>query len=168
MKTRLVKTPPSADAQFAVIQEEIAKALEPVGKQHVDQRAELVKEWRNRPIWEWKIGVGAKQIRLDVVLKNAGQRLKDKKGQFQKGTIKDLIEWVFKTGTRAHKIVAKKAKALAFPFMGLNPAFFKSVDHPGTTARPDIDKINKRLNPFYDKQVRRGFANGFKRLNRKQ
>ena len=62
-------------------------------------------------------------------------------------------------GTRAHKIKARRVKALHFMWNG-KPAFFKSVNHPGTRGqfymRDAFDKWKDRIVDFFEVHIKSG------------
>ena len=62
-------------------------------------------------------------------------------------------------GTRPHKIKARRVKALHFMWNG-KPAFFKSVNHPGTRGqfymRNAFDKWKNRITDFFEAHIKNG------------
>lgn len=142
-----------------MIKEEIRKALEPVAEQHEAERHIVVSGWRHQPKFKAIIQSGPQRIGIRVILQNASQSL----GKYG-GTIGDLWRW-HNEGTRPHTIQPRFAKVLRF-VAGTAAVFTRLVNHPGMKGRRHTQRINRLLRGFENRQIRRGFRDGFKRLEK--
>src|SRR3990172_11944700 len=107
---KIIKRPSNPKLEFAQVRAEVIKQLQPVGRQHVSQRAAVVSGWQDahRPEFESRVFATEKQVTLTVHIKNAGKSL----GKYG-GAVKDLWGWI-NTGTKAHPIVPRFATVLRF------------------------------------------------------
>lgn len=175
---KIVKRPPSAAVQFANIQNEIAKQLEVVGKQHVIEQEKVVSDFNTKIKFEYRIravNTSPPTVTLSIVVKNEDESLRD-----SDWTVGDLWQALDKTGVRSHNIQPKRAKRLAFltnyephtrpiaryggPGRATGPIRFAGrVDHPGFPPRKFSESIGKRLDQQFKKAVSRGISLGSKK-----
>jgi hypothetical protein len=173
---RIIKRPPPARIMFKNIQGEIVKQLQPVGRQHVNERKKIVSDFDHKPEFGYQIATTEKQITLTISVTNSGDAVSD---DF---TIGDLWKALDKTGTRAHDITPKQpGGVLRFQWGGpgsYNPhtrpiahsggagtssgpiVYRRHVRHPGFPPRKFSDSINKRLRPQFEKAISRGVSIG--------
>jgi len=178
---RYTKQPLRPEIAFKHIRERVEKELEVVGQSHVAERNEIVRDFENKPEFDYKIRTTKKELRLEVFVKNEDDKLKD--GDW---TIGELWHALDKTGVGSHPmgpIVPKKKKALAFVVGGKYQAKTKAggkfrgpgkvqggkkivrkstkqFTHPGFKARKFTERINKELRPLFLKQAERGYRLG--------
>lgn len=186
---KLVRKPKSAKIQYAEVRQEIKAALTPVMNEHVNARKRVVGNWSHRPDFKGTIGVGTKQIFLQVTVENKDEPV----GKYG-ATVGDLWKWLDKTGTKAHDIPSNpNGKLLVFRWggpgsyisktsggparyggpgivQGGKTVYFKArnkvLKHPGFKARKFGEAINTDLKGSFDKAVRNGYSRGFKKIKR--
>ena len=158
LSIKIIKRPSNPKLEFAQVRAEVIKQLQPVGRQHVSQRAAVVSGWQDahRPEFESRVFATEKQVTLTVHIKNADKSL----GKYG-GTIKDLWGWINK-GTKAHTIVPRFSTILRFA-IGNSIIYARSVRHPGTVGKKHDERINERLKSAFLAAVDRGIKLGFKR-----
>ncbi len=165
-----------ANLQMKRIRDETVKAVQPVLGKYVSERKKITDRFSTRPEYEAKVNVreGA-DITALILLKNRGAKTR---GGI---TLATLLNWLFKTGTRAHIIRAKKPGGrLAFqggsynritPLSGTNPGsgksggalvFRHSVSHPGFAPSPALDIIDKKLDRALETAMYRAVDNAFR------
>lgn len=174
---RIIKRPPPAAVQFKAIQQEIAKQLQPVGQEHVNERKAVVANFETDINFGYKISTTQKQITLTVSVTNSG-------AEVSSGfTVGDLWKALDKTGTKSHVIRPKRPNGrLAFQGGNYQPktrpigrsggpgrvsggrqVFTKQVNHPGFAPRKFSETINKRLKRRFEQAIDRGVRLGGKR-----
>lgn len=178
---RITKKPPPAKVMAQAINQEIVKQLQPVGRQHVNERKRVVANFDHKPEFGYRVSATEKQITLTVLLENAGDPVSEE------WTMGDLWRALDSEGTPPHEITPKDANGfLVFTWGG--PGSYeaktkpvarfggsgevangektvrKRVNHPGFPPRKFSDSINKRLRRQYDAAIDRGVRLGFKRI----
>lgn len=179
---RIIKKPPPAKVMAQAINQEIVKQLQPVGKQHVNERKRIVANFETEIKFGYQVSATEKQITLSVVLENSDTSLPD-----SEWTVGDLWKALDQTGTPEHEIKPKDSNGfLVFSWGGYGSyeaktkpiAKFggsgevsngektvrKRVNHPGFKPRKFSDSINKRLRRQYDQAIDRGFRLGVKKV----
>lgn len=169
---RLIKRLPKPERIFDNIQTEIARQLQPVGRQHVAERNKVVSDWDHQPKFTHQIKVSQKQVAMDILVTNDTEAVSD---DF---TIGDLWTSIDKTGTRPHPIAAKNAPRLAFqtnyqphtrpiarsggPGVATGPLVFprQVPQHPGYPPRKFSEAIGKRLRRQFEQAIDRGIRLG--------
>lgn len=144
--------------QLKVIRNSVKKRLTPVTKLHVSARNKVTANWKpaNRPIFKAIVGMGQKQIRIQVRMTNRNKSL----GKYG-GTIGDLWRWT-NEGTRPHRIVPRYAKTLSWISTSGKRMFSRGVSHPGTKGQRHDKRINKALQRKLDTAIDAGFKEGLK------
>ena len=73
-------------------------------------------------------------------------------------SLQPLGKWIIE-GTKRHRIVAKRAKVLAFFWLkgpsGPGMYFYRSVNHPGTKPNPYHERAWRRVRPYSHEILRR-------------
>ena len=158
LSIKIIKRPREPRLEMELVRRDIISQLQPVGRQHVSQRAAIVSGWQDshRPEFESRVFATDKQVTLTVHIKNASKSL----GKYG-GTVKDLWGWI-NTGTRAHIITPRFSTILRFA-IGNTIIFARSVRHPGTAGKRHDERINERLKGAFLAAVDRGIKLGFKR-----
>ena len=177
---RYTKQPAKPAIIYKHIRARVEKELKVVGQSHVAERNEIVRDFENKPEFGYRIRTTAKELRLEVFVKNPDEKLKH--GNW---TIGQLWTALDKTGTRPHPIPKQPkpaGKFLRFKWggpgsykpktvrggkfrgpgkvSGGKPVFAKQVQHPGTKPRKFTERINKELRPLFLKQAERGYRLG--------
>lgn len=178
---KIIKKPPPVGVMKQAINQEITKQLQPVGRQHVNERKRIVANFEHKPEFGFRVSATEKQITLSVVLENSDTPVSDN------WTVGDLWKALDSEGTPPHDITPKDANGfLVFNWGG--PGSYdaktkpiarfggsgevrngektvrKKVSHPGFPPRKFSDSINKRLRRQYDQAIDRGVRLGFKRI----
>lgn len=177
---KIIKKPPPVGVMKQFINQEINKQLQPVGRQHVNERKRVVANFDTQIIFSYRVSVTEKQITLTVLLENGNTPVSDN------WTVGDLWKALDVAGTRPHTITPKDANSfLAFTWGG--PGSYdaktkpiarsggsgtttgetvvrKRVSHPGFEPRKFSETINKRLKRQYDQAIDRGVRLGFRRI----
>lgn len=169
---RLIKRLPKPEQIFSGIQQEIAKQLQPVARQHVSERKKATAGFETDIDFDFEIKVSPKQVTMDILVTNAGDPVSE---GFDVG---DLWLALDKTGTRPHTIRPKQAGGrLAFrtgyephtrpvgrsggPGRANGPLVFAGVvNHPGFEPRKFSEVINKRLRRSFEQAIDRGIRIG--------
>ena len=128
---KLVKRPRSPNYQFNEVRAEVKKELVPLAQEHVMARARVVDDWGNKVEFEYQIGIGPKQIYILIKLANPSQLLKS-----GKATIRNLWNWLDKTGTKAHRIPKSGVKLLKFEWGGPGSYVSKTGAGPARYGGP--------------------------------
>jgi hypothetical protein len=154
---RRPRNPPRT--QHKIIREEVRKRLKPVADEHVKRRETIVSSWQahHKPKFDSRVGVGTKQIFVQVLIKNASQSL----GKYG-GTVRDLWGWI-NEGTRPHIIVPRFASILRFVIDG-KIIFALRVNHPGTQGQRHNERINAELDRKFQGAVNNGYRAGFRKI----
>lgn len=178
---KIVKRPLKANLQFRNIQQEIVKQLQPVGRQHVNERKAVVANFETDIEFGYEVKASGAQVTLTVSVTNANTKLPD-----SDWTVGDLWQSLDKTGTKPHTIRPKQQGGkLRFMWGGPGsfqpktrpvgrfggpgtvrggvPTFSRQVNHPGTQPRKFSEKINKRLRRSFEQAISRGVRLGSKR-----
>lgn len=176
---RYTKIPARPEIIHKHIRERVVKELEVVGQSHVAERAEIVRDFEHQPEFGYRVKITAKEIRLEVYVKNPDEPVGNS------WSIGQLWEALDRTGTRPHPI-PKSPKPpgtwLRFTWGGPGSykpktvpggrfqgpgkvvggvtVFAKQVQHPGTKPRHFTERINKELLPLFRKQAERGYRLG--------
>jgi len=174
---RYVKQPARPEIVHKHIRERVVKELQVVGKSHVAERNEIVREWKHKPKFGYRTKITQKELRLEVYLKNPSDRVGDS------WNIEALWTSLDKTGTRPHTIRPRgQGYKLRFKWggpgsykpksvtggrfsgpgkvIGGKTVYAKQVKHPGTKPRKFTERINKELRPLFLKQAERGYRLG--------
>lgn len=176
---RYTKIPVRPEIIYKHIRERVVKELEVVGKSHVVERAEIVRDFEHKPEFGYRTKITAKEIRLEVFVKNPDQKVGND------WSVGELWTALDKTGTRPHPIPRKPKPAgkwLRFQWggpgsykakttpggrfrgpgkvVGGTTVYAKQVQHPGFKARHFTERINKELLPLFRKQAERGYRLG--------
>lgn len=177
---RIIKRPPPANVMKQVIQQEISKQLQSVGRQHVNERARIVANFDTEIKFGYRISTTEKQVTLSVVVENSDDNVSET------WTVGDLWRALDSKGTQAHDITPKDANGvLVFNWGG--PGSYdaktkpiarfggsgevrdgqktvrKRVRHPGFKPRKFTETINKRLRRQFDQAIDRGVRLGSKK-----
>jgi hypothetical protein len=177
---RIIKKPPPIGVMKQAINQEISKQLQPVGRQHVNERKRVVSNFDTEIVFGYRISVTDKQITLTVLLENADTPVSDD------WTVGDLWKALDSEGTRPHEIKPKDSNGkLVFNWGG--PGSYdaktkpvaksggsgevrngvktvrKRVSHPGFEPRKFSETINKRLRRQFDAAIDRGLRLGLKK-----
>lgn len=169
---KLIRKLPPAKTQLTIIKNEVVKQVQPVLRQYISQREQITQRFSNKPEYATRFYIRETGILITTYLKNARQLVKG-----TNVTIATLMDWLFKTGTKAHEIRAKRAKFLAFRSgsynrkseggNGLSPngevVFRQRVNHPGFKPSKRLDNIDKRLEPQLKAAIDRGGRIGLNR-----
>jgi predicted nucleotide-binding protein (sugar kinase/HSP70/actin superfamily) len=156
---KVKKQPPTPAQQFAFFREEVRKGMEPVPARHVERREAIVGSWQHQPEFKGSVKAEGTHILTQVEMENPGESL----GRYG-GTIADLWRW-HNLGTRPHRILPRFKQALRFAVGGVI-VFARYVLHPGTKAKRHTERINKSLQSFEEKQIRKAFRNSWKALQK--
>jgi hypothetical protein len=174
---RYTKQPARPEIIHKHIRARVIKELQVVGKSHVAERNEIVREWENKPKFGFEVQIKTKELWLVVKVKNPDEKVGDS------WTIGQLWTSLDKTGTRPHVIKPKgKGYPLRFKWggpgsykpksvrggrfsgpgkvVGGKMVAFKQVKHPGTKPRKFTERINRELRPLFIKQAARGYRLG--------
>lgn len=173
MSFRYVKQLPKPELQILKIRDEVIQRLKPVGLAHVYERDQIVLDFKHKPKFGYRIRTTPKQLRLEIYLKNAGQKVSEA------WTIDDLWTALDKEGTRPHLIMPKRARRLSFiagryrpktnpggrfrgpgKVTGGKRVYAIRVKHPGFKARHFSERISKDLRPLFLTQAERGYRIG--------
>lgn len=180
---KIIKRPPPPEAQFKIIQQEIAKQLQPVARAHVNDRKRVTDNFEHKPDFDSKITVTQKQVTLWIFIKNSTDKVSDN------WTIGDSWAALDKKGTKPHDITPKRPNGhLRFLWGGPGSyqpktrpiargggpgkvtngevRYTKKVKHPGFKPRKFSEVINKRLKRQYDQAIDRGIRIGLTRANK--
>jgi len=147
----VIKKPLPPTRQINIMRQEVLKLTQPVIKHHIARREQATSRFTHKPRYESRIYI-RNGVTITILLKNAGERV-------GKATLATLMDWLYKTGTRAHPIVAKTGKFLAFtsgPYKrkteggsgssgGETTVYRKRVRHPGFAPSKQLDRIDKDL-----------------------
>jgi len=95
---RYTKIPARPEIIYKHIRARVVKELQVVGKSHKAERDEIVREWEHKPVFGYRTRITPKEIRVEVYLKNPGERVGDS------WSIGQLWEALDRTGTRPHPI----------------------------------------------------------------
>lgn len=179
----ITRRPPTATVQYAVVRDEVKVGMTRVGKAGVASYKRVVANFakKNRPDFDYTVGIGPKRMFVRV---------------FPKGTDNQLKIWklIDKTGAKRHKIRAKKQDKrgrylLYFEWGGPgsydaktkpSPARFggsgkvqggrliakKEVNHPGFRPRKFSEALNKDLKPTLGKEIQNGLRRGLRKAKR--
>jgi len=174
---RYTRIPTRPEIVYRHIRERVLKELDVVGKAHVAERNEIVRDFKHKPEFGYRTRIAGSQIRLEVFVKNPDARVSDS------WTIGDLWEALDRKGTSPH-IIKPKGKGYPLRFqwggkgsykaktvrggrfrgpgkvVGGKTVFAKQVKHPGFKARHFTERINKELLPLFRKQAERGYRLG--------
>ena len=175
---RYVKQPARPEIIHKHIRERVEKELDIVGKSHVAERNEIVRDFENKPEFGYRIRTTTKELRLEVFVKNPDEKLKD--GNW---TIGELWEALDRKGTKPH-IIKPRGKGYPLRFKWGGPGSYKpktvrggrfrgpgkvvggkevrakQVKHPGTKPRHFTERINKELRRLFLTQAERGYRLG--------
>lgn len=174
---KIIKKPPPAKVMAQAINQEIVKQLQPVGRQHVNERKRVVANFDHKPEFGFRVSATEKQITLTVLLENADEPVSEE------WTMGDLWKALDSEGVRSHIIEPKNPTGiLKFQsdytphtspiarFGGSGTAngdmvYAKRVNHPGFEPRKFSDSINKRLRKQFENAIDRGIRLGFKKAD---
>lgn len=168
---RLIKRPPKANLLYKNIQREIAKQLQSVGRQHVNERKRITANFEHKPEFGYEVKISDKQVTLDIVLNNDNEKVSDS------FTIGNLWTALDKTGVRPHVILPKERPVLRFQSnyqpktrpiarsggsgRATGPIVFsRRVNHPGYPPRKFSESIGKRLRRQFEQAIDRGIRLG--------
>lgn len=177
---KLIKRP-NFKLQGESILKEIAKQLQPVGRQHVNERKRIVADFETTITFGYRIATTQAQVTLTVLVENSAQQLEG-----SDWTVGDLWNALDKTGVAPHDIKPTNPQGvLRFQWGGPGSyephtrpvarsggpgavtngetVFRKRVRHPGFQPRKFSDSINKRLRRQFEQAVDRGVRLGSKR-----
>lgn len=177
---KLIKRP-NFKLQGEAIQKEIAKQLQPVGRQHVNERKRIVADFDTKIVFGSHISISQAQITLTIAVENSEQQLEN-----SDWTVGDLWRALDKSGTKPHDIKPTNPQGiLRFQWGGPGSyephtrpiarfggpgavtngetVFRKRVRHPGFQPRKFSDSINKRLRRQFEQAIDRGVRLGSKR-----
>lgn len=173
---KIIHRPPRAQFRYRAIQKEVAKQVSGIGRLHVQERANVVKDFDHEINFGYEVKVTPGQVTLKILVTNDSAEVSEG------FTIGKLWETLDVKGNPPHDIVAKKpGGALRFQ-TGYQPhtrpiarsggpgratgetRFAKRVRHPGYPPRKFSDAINKRLRPAYTKAISRGTSLGWRKV----
>ncbi len=182
MRLRYVKQLARPELQYAKIREEVTKQLKVVGAAHLYERDQVTQDFKHKPQFGYRIRLTAREIRLEIYLKNPAEKVG------KKWNIEKLWTALDEKGTRPHPIPKRPKPAgkwLRFNWGGpgsyrpkTNPGgrfrgpgkvmggkitFAKQVRHPGFKPRHITQRINKDLRPLFLTQAERGYRIGHQR-----
>lgn len=149
----IVKRPPPATKQFAVYRREVKRQLQLVVDKRAKAYGKVTQGWQaaHQPDFQGQVvGPGPtspKPTILRVVMRNASKVI-NKYGT----TIRNLWDF-WNKGTRRHPIVPRFKSILRF-VIGGDVIFTPEVDHPGTRAHKDQEKIDRRLKPVEAREIK--------------
>jgi len=148
------------------MRQEVLKLAQPVIKHHIAQREQATSRFTHKPRYESKVYIRDSGITITILLKNAGERV-------GKVTLATLIDWLYKTGTKAHTITAKAGKFLAFASgsyrrkteggggsSGGELVYRKRVRHPGFAPSKQFDRLDRQFEPTLDNAIESGVKIG--------
>lgn len=174
---RYTKIPARPEIIYKHIRQRVIKELQVVGKSHVAERNEIVRDFKHQPEFDYEIQIKTKEIWLVIKVTNPDEKVSDD------WTIQDLWTSLDKTGTRPH-IIKPKGKGYPLRFKWGGPGSYKpktvkggrfrgpgkvvggkqvafmSVKHPGTKPRKFTERINKDLRKLFRTQAERGYRLG--------
>jgi hypothetical protein len=176
-KFTITRKPRSPKQLLLSVQEAQKKNLVSVANQHTAARRRIVSNWKNKPIFSYRITITGTKILFTIFVSNASRPV----GNYGT-TIGDIWQWIDFTGTDPHPISARNAPYLHFQAgnylskTGANPARFggpgtisgaewvkvETVEHPGFPAREFWKALDKDLRPEYINALRRGVRQGMK------
>jgi len=179
---RYTKQPARPEIIHRHIRERVEKELDIVGKSHVAERNEIVRDFENKPEFEYRIRTTKKELRLEVYVTNADTPLKH--GDW---TIGELWNALDKTGVKRHAMGPITPKGKGYPlrfkvggkyqaktkpggkFRGPGKVVggkwvatyrVKKFTHPGFKPRKFTERINKELRRLFLTQAERGYRLG--------
>ena len=169
---KVIKKPLPPRAQVHIMRQEILKVAQPVLKHYISRREQATSRFTHKPRYESKIHVRDAGVTITILLKNARERV-------SKVTLATLMDWLYKTGTKAHTIVAKAGGFLAFSSgsyqrkteggggsSGGPLVFRKRVRHPGFAPSKQLDRIDKELGPVLENAAEAGGRIGLNKAKR--
>lgn len=179
---KIIKRLPPPKVALESIEGEVRKAVEPVARQFVAERRRITDHFSHKPEWEHKINIRETGLQVLILLKNARSVVSGRV------TMGQLLEWLFVTGTKSHRIAAKPGKVLSFlsggkgsydritPRSGTTPGagtirsaepvITRVVIHPGFKPSPALGRINQKLGGALTRAFRLGIANGLRRISK--
>lgn len=176
---KIIRKPPPVGVMKSLINQEINKQLQQVGKLHVNERRRIVDNFKHKPVFGYRISITDKQVTLTILLENSGSKISDT------WTLGDLWKALDSEGTRPHTITPKNANFLVFQWNGPGSYQPKTrlvarfggpgtvqggkktvrriVKHPGFAARKFSENINRRLKRSFEQAIDRGIRLGLKK-----
>ena len=104
---KVIRKPIAPVKQINTMRQEVLRVAQPVVKRYIARKHQATSKFTHKPQYESRIFIRATAITFTVILKNARDRV-------GKVTLATLLNWLYKTGTKAHLIRAKTARFLAF------------------------------------------------------
>lgn len=176
IQVTVAKKLPPLKKQILVVQTEIRKDLDGVGKALEKSLERVVADWSSatKPTFKIKTVVTAQRIGVNLAVKEANRK-------------NPVWKWIDQTGTKPHKIPKRpktgrsrlrfrtgyQAKTGARParFGGPGRAtgpvvYARQVMHPGFPPRRFTEQILKDLRPEFTRAVRNGGRRGMRRALR--
>ncbi len=187
-----VQKPLEAEVILKEQMAEIERLVKPVATSHLKKRRAVVKNWKNKPTFKSKIGIGpAYWLRLTVEVGNANKKVVPRRGgRRRRGgkrlTIGQLWRGHDQTGFRPHKIRPRgRGYPLRFragagrrprtsvgtlktqtPRQGKDWRSTYEVNHPGSKPRGWTDIINEEENDALEVAIDEGMIRGFEKAKR--
>lgn len=173
---KIIKRPPSAKVQFALIQDQIRRELVPVAQEHVSERNKVVSDFDTEIKFGYRVSATEKQITLTITVENSGEAVSEN------FTVGELWRALDREGTRPHAIRPKQQGGRLSFVTGYQPhtrpiarsggpgvatgerVFARMVQHPGFPPRKFSEVINKRLRKRFEKAVERGVRLGARKI----
>jgi hypothetical protein len=159
----MTKAPRSAEKIYNDLLNNARKRLQPVAQNTAKEFDKVTsKMTRNKPIWKGQAWRDGDILAIQVILVNDTQQIISKNGKKYGGTVKDLILWLFKTGTKEHDI--PKTPGKIFYLKGKYARKFQlgggfgsgkvaggtlrqasQVTHPGFQPAPHLKQLEENL-----------------------